>query len=133
MKIRLLIVVLTVVFTMVFTISSAFGETNIKSLKRMLLAYLIDDYIKICRSKGKLSHSRSKHIRQAAALSTLKAEYLKVHKRKLIDEMMVTKLAMKKYKVRYFLNAKFNNYYASQQEVFKASLTKPPKRRFFNT
>jgi hypothetical protein len=124
-KIRLLIVALTMVFMMVFTISSAFGETDIKSLKRMLLAYLIDDYIRICRSKEKLNHSRSKHIRQAAALAASKAEYLKVHKRKLIGEMLETELSLKKYKVHYFLNAKFNNYYASQQNVFKASITRP--------
>ena len=125
MKIRLLIVVLTVAFMIMFTISSVFGETDIKSVKRMLFAYLVDDYIQICRSKGKLIHSRSKHIRQASALAVLKAEYLKVHKHQLIDEMMETELAMKKYKVRYFLNARFNNYYASQRKVFKAGLNRP--------
>ncbi len=116
-----------IVFCMLFTIS-AMGETDIKSVKRMLFVYLFDDYIQKCQSKGKLSDSRSKHIRKAAALAALKVEYLNANKTKLIGQMLATELSMKKYKVHYFLNAQFINYYASksnlQQKIIEAKLIK---------
>ena len=127
-KIRVMFVVLVIAFLMLFTISSAIGETDIKSVKRMLFAYLTDDYIQQCQSKGKLSDSKSKNIRKAAALAALKVEYLNANKNELIGQMLETELSMKKYKVHYFLNARFFNYYASksnlQQKVIEAKLTK---------
>jgi hypothetical protein len=127
-KIRVAFVVLMIVFFMLSTICSAMGETDIKSVKRMLFVYLFDDYIQKYQSKGKLSDSRSKHIRKAAALAALKVEYLNANKNKLIGQMLETELSMKKYKVHYFLNARFFNYYASksnlQQKVIEAKLTK---------
>ena len=128
MKKRIVFAVLMIVFFMLFTISSAIGETDIKSVKRMLFAYLTDDYIQQCQSKGKLSDSKSKNIRKAAALAALKVEYLNANKNELIGQMLETELSMKKYKVHYFLNARFFNYYASksnlQQKVIEAKLTK---------
>ena len=129
MKIRVVFVGLMIVSFMLFPISSALGEADIKSVKRMLFVYLIDDYIQKYQSRGKLSDSRSKNIREAAALATLKVEYLNANKNKLISQMLETDLAMKKYKVHYFLNAKFFKYYASesnlQQKVIEAKLTRP--------
>ena len=84
MKIRVVFVVLMIVFFMLSTICSAIGETDIKSVKRMLFVYLIDDYIQKCQSKGKLSDSRSKNIRKAAALAALKVEYLNANKNKVM-------------------------------------------------
>ncbi len=43
MKIRVVFVVLMIVFFMLSTICSAMGETDIKSVKRTLFVYLIDD------------------------------------------------------------------------------------------
>ena len=112
---------------MSFTISSVAGDNNI-SLKRDLFAYLIDDCIDKCQSKIKLSESRSKNLRKSAALDALKAQYLNANKYRLIDEMLETDLPIKKYKVHYFLNAKFFNYYASKpnlhKNVIEAKLTK---------
>ena len=128
-KIRVVFVGLMIVSFMLFPISSALGEADIKSVKRMLFVYLIDEYIQKYQSRGKLSDSRSKNIREAAALATLKVEYLNANKNKLISQMLETDLAMKKYKVHYFLNAKFFKYYASksnlQQKVIEAKLTRP--------
>jgi len=127
-KIRVVFVILMIVFFILSTICLAMGETDIKSVKRTLFVYLIDDYIQKCQSKCKLSDSRSKNIRKAAALSALKVEYLNANKNKLIGQMLETGLSMKKYKVHYFLNARFFNYYASksnlQQKVIEAKLTK---------
>ena len=127
MKKRIVFAVLMIVFFMLFTISSAISETDIKSVKRILLAYLIDDYIQKCQSKCKFSDSRSKNIRKAATLAALKVEYLNANKNKLIDEMVEAELLMKKYKVHHYLNGAFFNYYASksnlQQKVIEAKLT----------
>jgi len=53
----------------------------------------------------------------------------------LIDQMMETELSMKKYKVRYFLNARFFNYYASesnlQQKGIEANLSKSKFKWFW--
>jgi hypothetical protein len=93
-------------------VCSAIGETDIKPVKRDMFDNLIDDYIQKCQSKSKLSDSRSKNIRKEAALAALKFEYLNANKYKLIGQMLETELSMKKYKVHYFLNARFFNYYA---------------------
>jgi hypothetical protein len=127
-KKKVVFAVLMIVSFMLVTISSAIGETDIKSVKSTLFAYLIDDYVKKCQSKCKLSNSRSKNLRKTAALSALKADYLTANKNKLIDEMLEAELLIKKYKVYHFLNARFFNYYASKsnlrQKVIEAKLTK---------
>ena len=117
MKIRFVFVVLMLVFFILFTISSATGETDIESVKRMLVAYLIDNYIQKCQSKCKLSDSRSKNIRKAAALAALKVEYLEANKNELIGQMLETEQLIKKYKVHYYLNARFFNYYKSKSNL----------------
>ncbi len=133
MKKRVVFAVLMIVSV---TISSAIGETDIESVKRILLTYLIDDYIQKCQSKCKFSESRSKNIRKAAALAALKAEYLNANKTRLIDEMAETELLMKKYKVHHYLNAAFFNYYASksnlQKKVIEAKLTQLNADDFLN-
>ena len=46
MKKRVVFAVLMIAFFLSFTISSAISETDIKSVKRILLVYLIDDIFK---------------------------------------------------------------------------------------
>jgi hypothetical protein len=116
-KIRFVFIVLMLVFFMLFTVSSATAETDIGSVKRMLVAYLIDNYIQRCQSKCKLSDSRSKNLRKAAALAELKVEYLKANKNELIGQMLETEQSIKKYKVHYYLNARFFNYYESKSNL----------------
>jgi hypothetical protein len=136
MKKRVVFAVLMIVLFMSFTISSAIGETDIKSVKRILLTYLIDDYIQKCKSKCKFRDSRSKNIRKVATLAALKAEYLNANKKRLIDEMAEAELLMKKYKVHHYLNAAFFNYYASksnlQKRVIEAKLTQSNADDFLN-
>ena len=128
MKIRVVFLFLVTVCLMLSMVTTAIGETDIKSVKWSLYDYLIDDYIQKCRSKITLSDSRSKNIRKEAALAALKVEYLDANKDKLIDQMQEAELSMKKYKVHYFLNARFYNHYASQsslkQKVIEANLSK---------
>ncbi|MBT8367564.1 MAG: hypothetical protein KJP23_22965 [Deltaproteobacteria bacterium] len=117
MKIRFVFIVLILVIFMLFTISSATAETDIESAKGMLIAYLIDDYIQRCQSKCKLSDSRSKNLRKAAALAALKVEYLEANKKELIGQILETEQSIKKYKVHYYLNARFLNYYESKSNL----------------
>ena len=127
MKIRVVFLILVTVCFMLSMVCSAIGETDIKPVKRDMFDNLIDDYIQKCQSKSKLSDSRSKNIRKEAASAALKVEYLNANKYKLIGQMLETELSMKKYKVHYFLNARFFNYYASksnlQQKVIEANLS----------
>jgi hypothetical protein len=127
-KIRIMLVFFIVLFFMSITICSAAGDNQI-SMKRNLFAYLIDDCIYKCKAKIKLSESRSKNLRETAALSALKAQYLSANKKKLIDQMLETDLPLKKYKVHHFLNEDFFSYYASKpslhEKVIEAKLTKP--------
>jgi len=112
-----LFIVLMVAFFMSFTIPSAIAENDTNSAKRMLFAYLFGEYIQKCQSKEKFSDSNSKNIRKAAALAALKVEYLNANKNKLIGDMLKAELSLKKYKVHYFLNTRFFNYYASQSNL----------------
>jgi hypothetical protein len=128
LKIRVVFVVLVIFYSMLSTFSSAIGETDIKSMEWSLFDYLIDDYIQNRQSKTNLIDSRSNNIRNEAALAALKVEYLNANKNKLIRQMLKTELSIKKYKVHYFLNARFFNHYASksnlQQKVIEANLSK---------
>ena len=128
MKIRVVFLFLVTGCFMLSTVTLAIGKTDVKSVNATLYTYLFDDYIQKCQSKSNLNDSRSKNIRQEAALAALKVEYLNANKEKLIGQMLETELSMKKYKVRYFLNTKFFNHYASkpnpQQKVIEANLSK---------
>ena len=129
MKFRIVFVLLIVIYFMSFSISSFAGENTNITLKRDLFAYLIDDCINKCKAKIKLSDSRSKNLRKTAAISALKAQYLSANKNNLIDQMLETDLQIKKYKVHYFMNAKFFSYYASKpnshEKVIEAKFAKP--------
>ena len=117
---------------MLSTLSSAIAESHIKAIEGNLFNYLIDDYIQKCQSKSNLRDSRSKNIRNEASLAALKVQYLTANKDKLIDKMLKTELSMKKYKVHYFLNTRFFNYFSSksnlQRKVIEANLSKSKYR-----
>ena len=132
MKIRVVFVVLMIFYLMLSTLSSAIAESHIKAIEGNLFNYLIDDYIQKCQSKSNLRDSRSKNIRNEASLAALKVQYLTANKDKLIDKMLKTELSMKKYKVHYFLNTRFFNYFSSksnlQRKVIEANLSKSKYR-----
>ena len=136
-KIRFCFFVVLVVFSILCPVSTAIGEIDIKSVELSLFDYLVDDYIQNCQSKSNLIGSKSHNIRKDAALAALKVEYLNTNKYQLIDQMLEAELSMKKYKVRYFLNARFFSYYTSksnpQQKVIEANLSKSKFKWFLES
>ena len=116
MKIRTVLFFLVVIYFLSFTISSVTADTS-TSIKRDLFAYLIDDCIRKCQAKIKLSESRSKNLRINAALSELKAQYFYENKYRLIEQILAADLPLKKYKVHHFINAAFFSYYESKSSL----------------
>jgi hypothetical protein len=51
--------------------------------------------------------SKSENLRQAVAIDCLIAAYLKSHKKMLIDDLIVSEIGKKPYKIQYYLNSKF--------------------------
>jgi hypothetical protein len=81
---------------------------------RLIYANMLEDCIRKCESKVKMSYSNSSHLRKAAHLALLKVSYFTDHKETLIEEMVQSKLPTKPYKVQFFLNQRFYSYYASR-------------------
>jgi hypothetical protein len=67
----------------------------------------IDKMISNCQNKSDLKHSKSEQLRRTAALSCMKAAYLKEYKNLLIREMIQADIGTQSYKIRYFLNERF--------------------------
>ena len=76
---------------------------------------MIDNCIKKCKSKAAMSDSRSKNIRKAAAVASIKMKYLSTHRENLIQQMIAKEMQIKSYKIQYFLNTQFYIYYAAHQ------------------
>ncbi|MGD8303041.1 MAG: hypothetical protein PVI55_11530 [Desulfobacterales bacterium] len=86
------------------------GEIN-----RMSLEAIVDQYISACEAKSAMLDSSSVNIRQAAMLSCLRATFCRRSKTELVDEMVARNIEAKPYKVRHFLNARFNEVVSSNQ------------------
>ena len=72
------------------------------------LEALVDEYIACCEAKSALRGSRSEKIRHSAVRSCMKAAYCKRSKEELVELMLENNIAPKAYKVRHFLNERFN-------------------------
>ena len=72
------------------------------------LEALVDEYIACCEAKSALRGSRSEKIRHSAVRSCMKAAYCKRSKEELVELMLENNIEPKDYKVRLFLNERFN-------------------------
>jgi hypothetical protein len=77
---------------------------------------MYEDLVKKTESKAKMLDSKSENLRQAARISSLKANYLKNHKDTLINEMIRRDIPLKSYRMRHFLSEQFYSDYASKPE-----------------
>jgi hypothetical protein len=77
---------------------------------------MYEDLVKKTESKAKMSDSKSENLRQAARISSLKANYLKNHKDTLINEMIRRDIPLKSYRMQHFLSERFYSDYASKPE-----------------
>jgi len=105
-----LVVLLAVIFNWAIP---AIGEMGYQNALRSSYDGMYEDFVKKTESKAKLSDSKSKNLRQAARVASLKANYLKNHKDALINEMIRRDIPPKNYRMRQFVSEKFYSDYAS--------------------
>jgi hypothetical protein len=84
---------------------------------RSKLEAIVEDYISNCEAKSAFLNSSSVNIRRSAMRACLKAVFYKSTKAELIDALVANNIAPKPYKVRRFLNARFNEVVASKDMV----------------
>lgn len=69
---------------------------------------LVDDFLEQCQNKIFLSASKSESVRSCAMNANHKKSFVESHKEELIAEMFHNRIEQKPYKIKYFLNQKFN-------------------------
>lgn len=101
-----------VVVVMIMALPALGGDPN-----RPELEAIVDSYISSCEAKSALLNSASENIRRSAMRACLKATFYRNTKAELIDAMVANNVAPKPYKVRQFLNARFNEVVAAKDIV----------------
>ena len=104
MKLRKIIILLAVVVAFIIIALPALGGDT----TRAKLEAIVDDYISVCEAKSAYLNSTSVNIRRSAMRACLKAIFCKNTKAELIEALIANNVKPKPYKVRQFLNARFN-------------------------
>jgi hypothetical protein len=107
MKVHTNIMILMITFLSLFWVSTAVSQQSATIDLKSAYSAAIDKIISHCKNKTDLRHSRSEHLRRTAALSCMKAAYLKDYKDQLIQEMIKADVGTKPYKIKYYLNQRF--------------------------
>ena len=97
-----------IVLTAVFCPIPAPGNNTEAAETKAKLEALVDQYIACCEAKSALRSSRSEKIRRSAMQSCMKADYCRRFKEELVEAMLENNIEPKVYKVRHFLNGRFN-------------------------
>ena len=105
---------LVITVVMFLWLTPAICQLGNESELRLIYAKMVEDCIRKCESKAKMSNSNSNNLRKAARLASLKAKYFSDYKGSLIEEMVHSELPTKPYRVHYFLNQRFFRYDASR-------------------
>ena len=109
MRIKTKMVMLLFVLTAMLCPMSASGNNTEVLERRAKLEALVDEYIACCEAKFALRNSRSENIRRSALRSCKIAAYCKNAREELVEAMLENNIEPKAYKVRYFLNARFQD------------------------
>ena len=113
MRTKTTLVMLVIVLIAMLCPILALGN-NIETLERKAkLEALVDEYIAVCDAKFALRSSKSENIRRSAMRSCKIATFCKNASEELVDAMLENNIEPKAYKVRYFLNARFQDRNAS--------------------
>jgi hypothetical protein len=108
---------LVVLFAVTFNWAiPAIGEMGNQNALRTSYEGMYEDVVKKTESKAKMSDSKSKNLRQAARIASLKANYFKNHKDTLVNEMIRRDIPLKSYRMRHFMSEQFYSDYASRPE-----------------
>jgi phosphoribosylpyrophosphate synthetase len=113
MKLITIIILSAAVFAVIIMALPSPGGVMMRSK----LEAIVDDYISTCEAKSALLNSSSANIRRSAMCACLKAAFCKHAKAELIDALVANNVAPKPYKVRRFLNTRFNEVAAAKDIV----------------
>ena len=105
MKTLIIFIVCSIGF--VFGAFPVSGDTDLEQDQAAFYANCIDKKIACCDCKGGMWNSRSKNLRSCSRLAILKAIFLSANREELIREMVANDVALKTYKVDYYLNKRF--------------------------
>ena len=108
MRTKRTIVMFAIALTAVFCPIPALGNNTEAVETKAKLEALVDEYIACCEAKSALRNSRSAKIRRSAMRSCMKADYCRHSKEELVEAMLENNIEPKAYKVRHFLNDRFN-------------------------
>jgi len=102
------IVMFVVVLIAILCQVPALGNNTEAVETKARLEALVEEYIACCDAKSALRNSRSENIRRSALRSCKIADFCKNSKEELVEAMLENNIEPKAYKVRYFLNDRFN-------------------------
>ena len=102
------IALFVIVMTAILLPAPAPGNSTEAVEMKVQLEALVDEYIACCEAKSALRSSRSAKIRHSAVRSCRKADFCRHSKEKLVEVMLENNIEPKAYKVRLFLNHRFN-------------------------
>jgi len=102
------IVLFVIVLTAILIPIPAPGKSTEAVETKAKLEALVDEYIACCDAKSALRSSRSAKIRHSAVRSCMKANFCRESKEELVEAMLENNIEPKAYKVRHFLNHRFN-------------------------
>ena len=108
MRSKLTIVLFVIVMTAILLPAPAPGNSTEAVEMKAQLEALVDEYIACCDAKSALRSSRSEKIRHSAVRSCMKADFCRHSKEELVEVMLENNIEPKAYKVRLFLNHRFN-------------------------
>jgi len=108
MKTKVAMVMCVMVLTAILGPIKALGNNTEAVATKARLEVLVEEYIVSCETKSALRSSRSEKIRRSAMQSCMKADYCRRFKEELVEAMLENNIEPKVYKVRHFLNGRFN-------------------------
>ena len=108
MRTKITILGFVIVLTAILCQIPAQGNITKALTTKARLEALVDEYIACCEAKSALRGSRSEKIRHSAVRSCMKADFYRYSKKELVELMLENNIEPKDYKVRLFLNERFN-------------------------
>ena len=108
MRSKLTIVLFVIVMAAILLPAPDPGNSTEAVEMKAQLEALVDEYIACCDAKSALRSSRSEKIRHSAVRSCMKADFCRHSKEELVEVMLENNIEPKAYKVRLFLNHRFN-------------------------
>ena len=115
MRTKTAIVMLVIVLTAFLGALPAHGNSTKGGETKAKLESLVDEYIASCDAKSALRNSRSDNIRRSVNRSCMKAAYCRNSREELVREMLENNIEPKAYKVRLYLNEKFQGHVQAKE------------------